>query len=313
MLNILIDCDPGIDDALALLFCLNRTDVNIVGITTGAGNVSARQGAANTLALLKLAGREDIPVCAGFEQPMQGQCENYPDWIHGKNGLGNVCLPESQQKPITAPVTEFIYRKACEFEGKLLLVTLGRMTNLAHTLTAHPDLPEKVHRVVAMGGTLHAHGNVTPVCEANIWGDPEAADIVVQQDWDLTMVGLDVTLQTHLCLDDIRRLKRFCRKNALAQVNFIEKALHYYTNGNRTQSFTMEYSPLHDPLAMIVAIDPSVVTLQKCVTRIECHGTYARGMVVTDTREKPIQGSFVSHCIKVDSRKALNILFSAFQ
>ncbi|MDO5100995.1 MAG: nucleoside hydrolase [Eubacteriales bacterium] len=313
MLKILIDCDPGVDDSIALLFALNRSDVEIVGITTGVGNVSASQGAANTLALLKLAGHEDIPVCIGYEQTLSGHTDHFPTWIHGKNGLGNVHLPASEYQPVNQPVTEFIYQKACEYSHQLLLVTLGRMTNIAQTLALHPDLSEKIPRVVSMGGTLNAHGNVGPVSEANIWGDPEAADLVMQQPWDLTLVGLDVTLQTHICLDEIRKLKTFCRKEVRPQVDFIEQELLYYTNGNRSQSFTMEYSPLHDPLAMIVAIDPSCVTCQKRITRVECTGSLTRGMVVTDTREKTMAGRFVNHCISVDSRKALNILYGVFQ
>lgn len=313
-MKILIDCDPGVDDSIAILFALNRKDVQVVGISTSVGNVSAAQGADNALRILKLAGYEGkIPVCVGAELPVNGICEGYPEFIHGKNGIGNVTLPTSSQKPVETDVCDFIYEKACEYEGELVLITLGRLTNIANTLAKYPDLPKKVKRVVSMGGTVYSHGNVSPVVEANIGGDPEAADIAVMADWEMTMVGLDVTLKTHLTRDDVDRLKRCCAPEKKAQVDFISEELKYYMNGSRTQNYTMEYSPLHDPLAMVVAVDPSVVMTRKMVTRIECGGEYCRGKVVVDLREQPVEGKFVTHCLDVDSRKALNELFAAFQ
>lgn len=313
-MKILIDCDPGVDDSIAILFALNRKDVQVVGISTSVGNVSAAQGADNALRILKLAGYEGkIPVCVGAEQPLNGICEGYPEFIHGKNGIGNVSLPASNQKPVEQDVCDFIYEKACEYEGELVLITLGRLTNIANTLVKYPDFAKKVKRVVSMGGTVYSHGNVSPVVEANIGGDPEAADIAVMADWEMTMVGLDVTLKTHLTRDDVDRLKRCCAPEKKREVDFISEELKYYMNGSRNQNYTMEYSPLHDPLAMIVAVDPSVVMTRKMVTRIECGGEYCRGKVVVDLREQPVEGKFVSHCLDVDSRKALNELFAAFQ
>ena len=313
-MKILIDCDPGVDDSIAILFALNRKDVQVVGISTSVGNVSAAQGADNALRILKLAGYEGkIPVCVGAEQPLNGICEGYPEFIHGKNGIGNVSLPASNQKPVEQDVCDFIYEKACEYEGELVLITLGRLTNIANTLMKYPDFAKKVKRVVSMGGTVYSHGNVSPVVEANIGGDPEAADIAVMADWEMTMVGLDVTLKTHLTRDDVDRLKRCCAPEKKGEVDFISEELKYYMNGSRTQNYTMEYSPLHDPLAMVVAVDPSVVMTRKMVTRIECGGEYCRGKVVVDLREQPVVGKFVAHCLDVDSRKALNELFAAFQ
>lgn len=314
MMKLLIDCDPGVDDSIAILFALNRPEVEIVGISTSVGNVTAAQGAENALRLLKLAGKEgQIPVCVGAEQPLAGNVDGFPDFIHGKNGLGNVELPVSSQKPVDMDVCDFIYKAACQYEGELVLISLGRMTNLALTIEKYPDFPKKIKKVVAMGGAVYSHGNVSPVCEANIAGDPEAADIAVQADWDMVLVGLDVTLKTLLTMDDIKRTKRWCRPECKEILDFMEKELIYYQNGARIQNQNLENCPLHDPLAMIVAVDPSVAFTRKMVTRIECGGTYCRGKVVVDLREQPIEGQFVEHCLQVDSRKALNELFAAFQ
>lgn len=313
-MKLFIDCDPGVDDSLAILFALCRKDVEVVGISTAVGNTSAKQGACNALGLLKLAGREhQIPVCIGSEEPLCGTNSHFPVFIHGTNGIGNATLPSSDQQPVPMDVCDFMYEIACQHAGEVVLVTLGRMTNVAKVLAKYPDYPSKIKRVVSMGGAVYSHGNVSPCVEANIGGDPEAADIAVQADWDMTMVGLDVTLKTHLTRADVDKLKRCCAEDKKQMVEFISDALMYYMDGSRRQNFTMEYSPLHDPLAMIVAVDPSVVETRKMVTRIECGGTYCRGKVVVDLREQPIRGNFVSHCMSVNDRKALNVFFAAFQ
>ena len=314
MMKMFIDCDPGVDDSIAILFALNRPDVEVVGISTSTGNVSAAQGAENALRILKLAGREgQIPVCVGAEQPLVGEVDGFPDFIHGVNGTGDVELPASSQKVVDMDVCDFMYQKACEYEGELVLISLGRMTNLANTLAKYPDYAKKIKRVVAMGGTVYSHGNVSPVVEANIGGDPEAADIAMLADWDMTLVGLDVTLKTHLTRIDVDKLLRCCLPEKKDMVSFMSEELKYYMNGSRKQNYTMEYSPLHDPLAMVVAVDPSVVNTRKMVTRVECGGTWCRGKIVVDLREQPIEGRFVEHALEVDSRKALNVLFAAFQ
>ena len=314
MMKMFIDCDPGVDDSIAILFALNRPDVEVVGISTSTGNVSAAQGAENALRILKLAGREgQIPVCVGAEQPLVGEVDGFPDFIHGVNGTGDVELPASSQKVVDMDVCDFMYQKACEYEGELVLISLGRMTNLANTLAKYPDYAKKIKRVVAMGGTVYSHGNVSPVVEANIGGDPEAADIAMLADWDMTLVGLDVTLKTHLTRVDVDKLLRCCLPEKKDMVSFMSEELKYYMNGSRKQNYTMEYSPLHDPLAMVIAVDPSVANTRKMVTRVECGGTWCRGKIVVDLREQPIEGRFVEHALEVDSRKALNILFAAFQ
>lgn len=313
-MKMFIDCDPGVDDSIAILFALCRPDVEVVGISTSMGNCSAAQGAENTLRLIRLAGKEgQIPVCVGAEKPLVGDCMEYPDFIHGANGTGNVSLPATSQKPVDMDVCDFMYEAACKYAGELVLVTLGRYTNVANTLKKYPDYASKIKRVVSMGGAVYSHGNVQPQVEANIGGDPEAADIAMQADWDLTLVGLDVTLKTHLTRADIDKLTRCCAPDKQEMVRFISDELWYYMNGSRTQNYTMEYSPLHDPLAMVVAVDPSVVNTRKMVTRIETGGTYCRGKVVVDLREQPIEGQFVNHCLEVNDRKALNVLFAAFQ
>lgn len=228
-MKICIDCDPGVDDSLAILFALARPDVEVVGISTSVGNVTAKQGADNALRILKLAGMEHkIPVCVGAEQPLNGDEVDFPEFIHGKNGIGNVELPPSDQKPVDMDVCDFLYQIASENEGELVLVTLGRMTNIAKTIKRYPDFAGKIKKVVSMGGTVLATGNVSPVVEANIGGDPEAADIVVQTPWDMTMVGLDVTLKTILRKEDLEYAEKYCREECKEQIHFLREEMKWY-------------------------------------------------------------------------------------
>lgn len=312
MQKILIDCDTGVDDSIALLAALYHKNIEIVGISTGAGNVSAAQAAENTLCILKLAGKEgQIPVCVGAETAMDGTVEEFPVFIHGENGLGNVILPPSSQQPVSEDVRDFLYRLACEQED-LILLTLGRFTNIANTLKKYPDFAKKIRRVVSMGGTVSAPGNVSPVAEANVAGDPEAADLVLQAPWQVTMVGLDVTLKTVLRKEDVKKAAAVCREECRPALAYMEQALTYYMDGARRQNWMQDCCPLHDPLAMLTVMDPSLVRTQKRITRVETKGIYTRGMVVTDLREYPMEGRYIEHCMEVDAQRALNYLFAVF-
>ena len=271
--QILIDADTGIDDSIAILFALKRPDVRVMGVTTGFGNTTARQAAENSLRLIRLAG-------APYEGPVAA-------WA-------------------------FIARMAREHPGELTLVTLARMTNLAKALEIEPDLPRLLKRVVFMGGTFHAPGNVSPVAEANIAGDPEAADRVFQAGFDLTMVGLDVTQKVRLTTDHVAILDKYAAPENRPIVDYLKQALPFYFRFNRLQNNCLDHCPVHDPLAMLAAVDPSVVTVRTIPARVECGGSFCRGMVVADLREHPIEAPGVSICVDVDSRRALEELLTTF-
>lgn len=314
MIKFLIDCDPGVDDSIALMYAFHKKDVEIVGIATSFGNVSAAQGADNALRLLKFAGKEgEIPVCVGAEDPLVGEHEPYPAFIHGDNGFGNIELEPSDQKPVDMDVRDFLYEKACEYEGELVLLTLGRLTNIALTLQKYPDFAKKIKRVVIMGGCLGPYGNVGPGLDANVAGDPESVDITLCADWPVLMVGMDVTNKVVLHMSDVKLAKEYCRPECKKYLQFMEDELEHYMKGVRLQNWKRYATPTHDPLAIMVAVNPSLVTTQHRITRIELEGKYTRGMVVTDMREYPIEGNFVEHCIDVDSERALNELFAVFQ
>lgn len=313
MVKLLIDCDTGIDDSIAILFALKRPDVRVVGITTSCGNTNAVQAAENSIRLVKLANTPyEVPVAIGENKPLVGEWGGPVPHIHGYNGIGDAEIPASAQKPLEEAACDFIVRMARENPGELTLVTLGRMTNIALALEKEPELPKLIKNVVSMGGTIYAPGNVTPVCEANIAGDPEAADAVFMAGFDLTLVGLDVTAKTRLTTHHLDMLDKYCLPENRPIMDYLHTAMNLYYNFNRMQNNCLDHCPVHDPLAMLVAVDPSLVTMQKRRTRVECGGTMCRGMIVTDLREYPMDAPFASLCLDVDATRAVEELIAAF-
>lgn len=312
-MKVIIDVDTGIDDSLALLYAVKKPEIEIVGITTVCGNVDAYQAADNACRILDLAGASrDIPVVIGANAPLEGRWDGTVAHIHGENGLGNAVLPASPRKPLQEPVEDFLNRMGKRYKGELTLITLGRLTNIALTLKKHPEFAANINKVVMMGGTLHYHGNVTPVAEANVAGDPAACDMVFTSGMDVTVVGLDVTMKTRLNRGHIDMLRHFCRDEDRGAAEYLGMALDYYFRGNRLQDGCLDDCPVHDPLAVIVAAVPGIVTLRSLKARVECHGDFCRGMVVTDLRRRPFEAKDVRFAVEVDATAAVEELLSVF-
>lgn len=312
-MKVLIDVDTGIDDSIALLYAVKKTDIEIVGITTVCGNVDAYQAADNACRILDLAGApSDIPVVIGANAPMEGEWGGAVAHIHGENGLGNVQLPASGRQPVPIKAEDFINEMSRRYEGELTLITLGRLTNIARTLELYPDFACRIKRLVMMGGTLRCHGNVTPVAEANVAGDPMACDRVFTSGMDITVVGLDVTTKTRLKRSHIELLQRYCRAEDKKIADYIGAALDYYFTGNRLQDYSLDECPLHDPLAVILAVVPGIAVFKPLKARVECHGDYCRGMVVADLRHHPFEADTVNFAVDVDEKAAVEELLSVF-
>lgn len=311
-IKILLDVDTGVDDSLALLYALNKEEVEIVGITTVCGNVEARLAAENTLKILDLAGAPDIPVVCGFEKPLEGEWDGRTAFIHGDNGLGNVELPSGSRTLLEEDVCDFQIRLAQKYEHELVLVTLGPLTNIARTLAKAPSFAKKIKRCVMMGGTVYMRGNVSPVCEANFASDPAACDRVFQSGMEILAVGLDVTEKIRFTTGAMDWLDKCCSPHSRKAVDYMKQALAYYWEGNRNQNYCIGDCPLHDPLAMMAAVVPDLVRVEKRKARIECGGTYCRGMVVTDLREQPIPAEYVGFALDVDPKRALREFLSVF-
>lgn len=190
--KIILDTDPGIDDAMAIFFAFQSPDIEVLGLTTVFGNVPVTMAAQNALTLVELAGL-DIPVCKGVARPWVGPESSYAHFVHGDDGFGNINHPASSRSLDPRSSAQFIVDMAHKYPGEITLVAVGPLGNLALALRLEPELTKLIKEVNIMGGSAFAPGNITPVAEANIWNDAHAADIVFSADWKINMFGLDVT------------------------------------------------------------------------------------------------------------------------
>jgi len=269
--NLLIDCDTGIDDALAILYLARQSNVRIIAAGSVHGNVSAQLGAINTLRVFELAGLGNIDV-ALVADGWLAQETNPAEEVHGRDGLGETNLPMPRRRPSKEAAAAQMVRVVHEHPGTLTILATAPLTNLAIALLLDPELPRLVHRVVVMGGAVYCPGNVTMDAEANIWSDPEAADLVFTAGWPITLVGLDVTMKAVLKPEDAGLLAdtdssvgRFAW--AILQ-HYFEFHARYY--GERL-------CHLHDPLAAGIVADPSLATYRSTPVRVELRGVLTRG------------------------------------
>jgi purine nucleosidase len=193
--KILIDTDPGIDDAMAILVALHSPELEVVGVTSVFGNAVVEATTLNALRLVELEDHEAIPVARGASQPLAAALEKPGGVVHGADGLGNVSLPLPKGKPLEIPAAQFIVETVRKYPGEVILLALGPLTNLALALRLDPGIARQVRQVVVMGGAARVPGNVSPLAEANIFHDPYAAAVVFGAGLPLVMVGLDVTMQ----------------------------------------------------------------------------------------------------------------------
>jgi purine nucleosidase len=281
-----LDCDTGIDDALALGYLLASPRVDFVGIGSVSGNVSAAQGAANTLDLLELAGRAEVPVAIGEHDFQTHPYSGGAPHVHGEAGIGNVELLRATANTVDESAAEMIVRLAHEFPGELRMIAIGPLTNLAAALRLDPELPSLVHTLTIMGGACLVPGNVSAVAEANIHNDPEAAKEVFAAAWPITMVGLDVTMQ-HLFESRHRdALLASPKPFAVALGQMLDVYFDFYLT-----VFGRRVSALHDPLAAAIALGDLTLT-EAPVVEVEVDTTDGpgRGQTVADLR-----GRFLGH------------------
>jgi pyrimidine-specific ribonucleoside hydrolase len=266
---VLLDVDPGTDDALAILLALSSPELSVEAITVVAGNVDVDTGLRNALQLVELAGRSDIPVARGAEAPMVGQLVTSTH-VHGKTGLGNIKLPPPSTKPYAGGAVDLIVKKIEEHPGRLILIPVGPLTNIALALKLRPDLIADIKEIVLMGGSITG-GNITPAAEFNIYNDPEAADMVFHSGVPIVMVGLDVTEKTVLKPKDMEGIS----KNASQANKLVWGLTDYHLTERGAAGLTM-----HDPLAVGVAIDPSFVHTESLHVGVETHGEKTRGETI---------------------------------
>ena len=272
--KIIIDTDPGSDDAMALMLALNSPELDVRAVTVVPGNVTAKQGLENALRMISLANRCDIPVAAGAQHPLLQKLITAEFW-HGKNGLANIELPPSNCKVDSRWGPDLIIELVRAAPHEITLVPVGPLTNIALAVEKDPSIVPLVKEVIIMGGSITG-GNSTAAAEANIYNDPEAAQIVFQAGWPLTMVGLDVgdkTLLSPKYLDQLGQMH--------GPVNdFIYQVAHYLID--LSAKFGFSGPPMYDPLAVGVAIDATLVKAPPMHVDVETRGEFTRGETVAN-------------------------------
>ena len=265
-MKVILDLDTGIDDALALAYALAHPGLELIGVTVTYGNVPVELGVRNTLVLLELLGAGDVPVFAG-EQPAGFQVKPISAFIHGRNGIGDVLLPPPRGQVQQKSAVEFLCRSAREHGEDLVIIPTGPSTTIAAALKAEPALADT--RIVMMGGALTVPGNVTTWSEANVAQDPAATDFLFRTARDVTMVGLDVTLQTLLTTAETRQWRGLGTRAGRVYADMLD----YYIRAYAAIEPDLGGCGLHDPLAVAVAADPSLVTCFDTNLACETTGT----------------------------------------
>lgn len=274
----LLDCDTGIDDAFAVAWLATHPEVNLVGVTSVFGNTVTRQAARNSLDLLDLLGRRDVPVTVGAEVTLRGEGRFGAPHIHGRNGIGDVQLARANRDPEQDETSaEMIVRLSRQYAGELRIVAVGPLTNLALALRLDPTLPQRVAQVTVMGGAALAPGNDSPRTEANITNDVEAAADVFAAEWDLTTVGLDVTMRNVLELDEQQRMLEAKHPAVRAIAQMMPVYFEFY----RSTHLGRDACGMHDPLAAAIATGDVLPSLAPVVPAF------------VDVTEGPLRGSTV--------------------
>jgi purine nucleosidase len=306
--KIIIDTDPGVDDAMAIFFALRSPELDVIGLTTVFGNVHTDLATFNALRLLEIAGRTDIPVARGSDNPLTRPFKGPVPFVHGDDGQGNVHLPPPTTKRISGSAAKFIIDQARQYPGEITLVAIGPLTNLALALRTDQNIQHQVKEVVLMGGNALVPGNATPAAEANIHNDPEAADLVFSAHWPVTMVGLDVTHTVNMTPDHLDRYAQ--ADNPLAQhiTRIVPHYRRYFENAYHIQGIYV-----HDSSAIAYVLDPSLFEVKQWPVCVETMGI-SRGKTWPGIGEHPMEPWNERHpvnvCVKVDADKMLELELS---
>jgi len=306
----LLDCDPGIDDAMAILLALKSEGVELEGITTVSGNIGIDLATANALRVLELTGHEHIPVAKGIARPLIKRFEPTSE-VHGRDGMGNtnLPLPKIKEQPIHA--VDFITNAIMKNPSEITLVSVGPLTNIAVAITLEPRIAVNVKEAIIMGGAVTVSGNVTSEAEFNIHADPEAARIVLNSGMPITLVGLDVTMKTLLKEEHLNQILE--AETPVAR--FLEKIVKHYMRFYK-EIVNVDGCGLHDPLAVGAAIDRTLVKTRPIFVDVETKGEITYGETVGDLRPGSEGGRRppnMNVCVDVDSTRFLEMFINTLK
>jgi inosine-uridine nucleoside N-ribohydrolase len=276
-LPIIIDCDPGHDDMVAILLALASPSLEVRGITTVGGNATLAHVTENALRTLALANRPDVPVAAGAAHPIVGPLHTAPQ-VHGESGLDGPQLPPARSEPIAQDAVTFLADQLERADHPLTLVPTGPQTNIGLLLRERPDLADRIAHICFMGGAA-GEGNTTPSAEFNVWSDPEAADHVLRSGVPITMIGLDVTHRAILW--DTEREAMAASGGAASKL--VAGLLGFYQGFHR-RVYGWDGGPIHDAVAVAHLAHPGLVTTVRANVTVELRGEFTRGRTVVDLR-----------------------------
>ena len=295
MKRIILDTDPGVDDALAFLLAFSSPELEVEAVTTVTGNVSQEKGHRNAKRLLEFLGRTDVPVCRGAERPLVREFRHAED-IHGASGLGGARLPEPKMESDRRGAAQMILEKADELGRDLTLVAVGPLTNIAAALICDPGLPEKINGLLIMGGafnlTPYGHGNASPVAEFNVWHDPHAAKIVFRSGIPMVCAGLDTTThpEYRMSVGMFNEIKALGTDRSRLVADLCGDVVE------RSNGFS-----LHDPMALAYAVNPGIFRTVKCRVDVETCGELTMGMTVVERRHRRVVEAGAVHEVIVEA------------
>jgi inosine-uridine nucleoside N-ribohydrolase len=272
--RVIVDTDPGTDDAMAILLALNSSELKVEAFTVVPGNVDGRQGLDNALKIVSLAGRCDVPVAGGAQHPLMQKLVTAQYW-HGKNGIAGIELPASHCKPDPRFGPDLIIQLVHQYPHEITLIPVGPLTNIALAVSKDPSIVPLVKNIVIMGGSIGG-GNVDGAAEANVYGDPEAAQIVFTAGWMVTMVGSDVGERTLITRKELTQL----RSTHGPENDFIAQIVDFYVT--RSEKSGWSGAAMYDPLAVAIAMDPTYGTLKDMHVDVETKGEFTRGETVAN-------------------------------
>jgi pyrimidine-specific ribonucleoside hydrolase len=299
---VVFDCDPGHDDAIALILAFASEELEIKAVTVTAGNQTLEKTLRNAKSILSCIGKHPL-VAGGAAKPMCRTLEIAPS-VHGESGLDGPVLPEPDFQEESVPAVELLHKTILNSPDPITMIATGPLTNIGILFTAYPEVKKNIRQISLMGGGIET-GNWTPAAEFNILVDPEAADIVFTSGIPITMAGLDVTHKAMIMKGEIEQLRNLGGKVPV----FVAELLDFFSKFHDTQGFPG--TPLHDPCAVAYVIKPELFITKPYHVDIECHGKFTTGMTLADRRPWSNKIPNVTACLDLDRKGFIDLIIEA--
>jgi pyrimidine-specific ribonucleoside hydrolase len=302
--KVIFDCDPGLDDALALLLAIASDELDVLAITTVAGNSTIENTTQNALDLLEFFGRSDIAVARGNANPILGNF-SLGAHVHGQRGIGNASLKPSTAKEHPLRAHDLIRKLLMESEDKITIIATGPLTNIGLAISLYPEIIEKIEMISMMGGSYNV-GNIGAVTEANAGNDPEAAHVVLSCGVPIAMFGLHLTYATQIMPEDMDRIEAIGGEFAKTIADFNRFHFQFYKN-----DLNFEGDPSHDSCAVAYLINPDIFTMAKLNVVMDLDGKYSRGQTVVDTYNVTLREPNVLFGLKSDREAFVELVYQS--